>query len=552
MKQKRLTNETVDIPALKKAKPVKKKKKFTDEEAKSTWLSKPKKEEEEQVGDSVERTDTDGGGDERVYENPSFHANKAFDAFLDAYTIPSDAPALKQEAIQFFRRPTPYKGIHLKEYKGSIKEAGGKWFKNLNHIPGDWESKFGWYVACSLRDLKTMLRLPLTKDGSKAWHPLDLEDDNVHIVCRLIIEFVEEFEAHKEREEERVRALTLSQRDDKQKRLKQDAAGAVLNDTEDDIQRLVEKLSTKDVCWKYDSALIRASAAFGRLGPAMPTNAKRVLRALHLEVLTSEEVARGDFHGFDIREINTQRMKRERLNGTGKKERRILPQETPNPEKPKVEWDNFEKSIVYLKKDSELDELKATEDSRLNSDERFELWNQAVFAERSAMSLFTAIPKATTCMTCVTEVCDQFGCSCFDKHWILCRRCKHFHCDMQTCMCCFTDVEFPVETTLGGGKAEGDEEDEDEDDEEDEKGDETRAEGLSGAIAAQPRAASTASTTGAAVEASSKARKEASKIETGGCPLIITDKKRGKQRVRFIKLPPKYESLTRPTVDPDL
>ena len=473
MKQKRLKSTIEETGVIITEKKVKKpkKEKFGEAHAKVTWLSRPKQKEDDGAGNGQDpKSETKNGNASqdamREYTNPIFVPDEEFELFLQKYDT-KKSNIYEMNALQYLKREKPFKGKHMKAYKGSLKEAGVKWFKNENHVPGDWNSTFGWYVACSLKDLKAVLQLPLTKDGSKAWHPIDLEEDDVHVVCRYVLDLLDEFEDKKNKELERQRLAALSSKNEKEKRLRQDAAGLVVNDRDDEIERLVRALSIEgEPEWKYDTELIKSSSTSDRLGPAMSTNALRVLRALHLNILTPEEVRNGDFQGYDIRVVNKERNRArrratERSQLSSRQSNSLLTsksstssilsksidqcntacQEDVNTLEDA--FDIFEKQRVFLRTDDELERIKELEAVQRVDQEATALINNPLFAYSN--SLVVKPKRETVCKVCSSRIEDQFGCNCLAVKWTTCRTCLYPISEMQKCMCSCMDVEFPVE-----------------------------------------------------------------------------------------------------------
>lgn len=460
MKQKQLKNtiEKIGVTIAEQKVKKTKKEKFGEAHAKVTWLSRPKQKEEDDTGNiQGPGSDSKNGDAMFVYVNPTFVPDEAFELFLQKYDT-SKSNIYQMNALQYLKREKPFKGKHMKAYKGSLKEAGVKWFKNENHVPGDWNSTFGWYVACSIKDLKAVLQLPLTKDGNKAWHPIDLEEEDVHVVCRYVLEVLDEFEDKKNEELERQRLAALSSKNEKERRLRQGAVGLVVDDRQGEIERLVRVLSIEgESKWKYDPELIKSSSTSDRLGPAMSTNALRVLRALHLKILTPSEVRNADFHGYDIRVINKQRIRAqkrvaERSQLSSSQSSSLLTsklidqcdatcQEYMNTSEDA--FDMFEKQRVFLRTDGELERLKELEVVQRVDQEATALINNPMFAHSN--SLVIKPVKEAICKACDSKIDDQFGCNCFAVKWTTCRTCLYPTSEMQKCMCSCMDVEFPVE-----------------------------------------------------------------------------------------------------------
>ena len=484
MKQKRLTSPPAataedDTTGIKKKPPTatpvakKKKQKFSEEFAKRTWLSTPvdpstavKAAESSQSSQSSQPSASADADAPREYKNPvdQVRIDEEFQAFVRDYS--QSGTDSKQMAVQYLRRSAPFKGTHIKGYKATLKEAGLRWWKNEDHIQNDRSSPFGWFVACCLADLKRVLQLPLTKSGEKAWFPVDIPEEDSAIVCRYVLEVIDEFEDRKRQKLERDRLAALNSKTDKEKRLRQDAAGMVVDDRPEEIAKLVDKLSVSDDnVWKYDAELIKKSATSDRLGPAMSTNALRVLRALHLKILTPEEVRAGDFQGVDIRSINADRMKRERASvasvAAAAAPASSSSSSAPRPvKKAKVavreeDIDHlkmYEQTRVYLKTDEELEsESKDQQDEASGQAKDDANAQKEMFAKAAEMAktLKSRQRKPTICGECQELVNEQFGCSCLRVDWVTCYVCfQATNSKMKTCMCACNvcpDVTYPVE-----------------------------------------------------------------------------------------------------------
>jgi hypothetical protein len=261
----------------------------------------------------------------------------------------------------------------------------------------------------------------------------------------------------------------LAAKNAKDAKLKQAAMGTVWEDSEEDIKRLVEKLSTETTTWTYDADLIRSSATSDRLGPAMTSNAKRVLRALHLKILTREDVLRGDFHGFDVREVNKQRMRRERASTMGKSKvgsssnsmmkkgnETKKEEERGNSSVGKLNQREEERLLTnhnYLRTDSQLEEMERIEQDFLEMEEMDRLQEEGggvggvVSSTAQSLEDFIQHLKPTRCLKCNLCVDDQFDCDCLGIRWTKCHSCFLAKSSMQKCLCCSgcPDVVYAVE-----------------------------------------------------------------------------------------------------------
>ena len=523
MKQEAISGGAVKQIEKKKPAAKKAKKKPISECVKNTWLSKQK-----QDNDAEEKVEEDATNQSgfKEYKNPEIQPDPEFETFVRSYKT-MDVSEYVHNALEYLRSGLPFKGDHLKLYKGSLKESGAKWFKNENHVQGEWGSKFGWFVAISRRELKSLLQLPLTKNGDKAWTPCGIaEEESIHFVCKSILALLEEFEQNMKDGLEKKRREAEAERDSKKQRLRQDAAGQVREDTEEDIRRLVEKLSINGDVWEYDSGFIQSSATSDRLGPAMSTNAKRVLRALHLKILTPEDVLSGDFHGFDRREENARRMKIEK-----RIDARPTSKQTSSKEKvgetfqmEKEDDDSYVAERIFLKTDAELERVQEVEVARKSNEESMQILREMRMAsEHQQASLDTRPVVETVCNVCKHTATDQFGCECSELKWTACKECRKLEHSMQRCCCCsdFPDVEFPVETAASGvddGKKEGEAET---------QGGEEGEEGKAAAALPSP-SPSTAASVPAIVE--SKEAKQPMLEDKQ----VLSEKQLGKKAVRFL------------------
>ena len=480
MKQKRLKDTEVCEKSLyvKPKKPIKKQK-FLPEHAKATWLT-PKKEQGggEGGGEGGEGQGGEGQGEgegSSSYKIECQH-DEEFEMYLESHSKSSeryDLGAYAIIALEYLKQGPPYKGVHLKDYKTSLKERGAKWMKNPDHVPGTWDptQKFGWYVCTCIKDLKSVLTLPLTYNGERAWYPdvVNADDDedggsSSNTICMHVLELIDQFEDSKKRKLEAERIAHLAAKNAKDAKLKQAAMGTVWEDSEEDIKRLVEKLSTETTTWTYDANLIRSSATSDRLGPAMTSNAKRVLRALHLKILTREDVLKGDFHGFDVREINKQRMRRERASAALGKSKvgsssNSKMMETKNEEERernisvgKLSQKEEERRLTntnYLRTDSQMEEMQRIEQDSVEMEEMDTLQEEGGgVVSSTAQSLdFIQHLKPTRCLACKLCVDDQFDCDCLGVRWTKCHSCFLAKSLMQQCLCCggCMDVVYTVE-----------------------------------------------------------------------------------------------------------
>ena len=233
----------------------------------------------------------------------------------------------------------------------------------------------------------------------------------------------------------------------------------VVDDRPEEIAKLVDKLSVSDDnVWKYDAELIKKSATSDRLGPAMSTNALRVLRALHLKILTPEEVRAGDFQGVDIRSINADRMKRERASAasvasvTAAAPRPVKKAKVAVREEDIDHLKMYEQTRVYLKTDEELEsESKDQQDEASGQAKDDANAQKEMFAKAAEMAntLKSRQRKPTICGECQELVNEQFGCSCLGVDWVTCYVCfQATNSKMKTCMCACNvcpDVTYPVE-----------------------------------------------------------------------------------------------------------
>jgi hypothetical protein len=278
-----------------------------------------------------------------------------------------------------------------------------------------------------------------------------------------VLELIDQFEDSKKRKLEAERLAQLAAKNAKDAKLKQAAMGMVWEDSDEDIKRLVEKLSTETTTWTYDANLIRSSATSDRLGPAMTSNAKRVLRALHLKILTREDVLKGDFHGFDIREINKQRMRRERASvalgksevgssSNSKMEKKKEEEKVGNSSVGKLSQKEEERLLTnhnFLRKDCELEEMQRIHQDSLEMEEMDRLQEEGggVVSSTAQTLDFIQHLKPTRCLKCKLCVDDQFGCDCLGVRWTKCHSCRHAQSSMQKCLCgggCM-DVVYTVE-----------------------------------------------------------------------------------------------------------
>ena len=498
---------------------------FSASNAAPTWLT-PKSEAASSNASSREE-------DEQQHDQTQLQCvpNDEFDSFLSGIVY-FDLGDAERTALSYLRSGPPYKGRHMKGYKGSLKEQGAKWLKNPDcpDSSGEFAGSsrgapsfrrrvpFGWYVAPSLDVLRRLLLLPRTSDGRRAWWPIgngldeeaaqaaeragEAHDGGAGIFAtRLVLELVEDFDSKQRdaKERERERALEAKRAHEQASNASKSAAKSgnsdksgkttlASDDTPDEIERLVKILKRP-----YDASLIAKSATCDRLGPRMSTNARRVLRALHLKILTPHHVRSGNFEGNDVRITNGRRMKREaarrkklleggKPRAAKKRKRKPEPVDPIDPVDP-VEHDTFSHSFTpapVLLDDETLE--YETEHSKTVNDEEVEarfrndnplLFSDAIEALWEEKKMLRVMAPVTTCRECEEEVVEQFGCVCVARDWSRCASCMGWTTALQPCTCLCTDVDFPVEVAEGREEeeevAEGRKE-ENEEEEEEKKG----------------------------------------------------------------------------------
>lgn len=453
MKQKLLfgaSNVTEDSAKQSKSASSVKKRKFTKEDAAETWLTKrAATTAEADVSSDETQQDEEKNNGKKTFSLTYEEMDKDFMQFLESQMQNESNSIFKAATIRYMIKGPPFKGRHSTGFKTALNGAGAKWLKNEHREESqryDPDNPYGWYVACSVHDLKQLASLLCKKDGERAWFPYGIDDENGNLTCRLIREICQEFEDEKQAKLELQRRQEAKRRSDLQDKNRQDAIGRVLPDTQEEIEKLVQFLSVDGHVWKYDSSLIRSSCTSDRLGPAMRTNAQRVIRGLHHKILTPHDVRKGDFEGFDRRIENSLRMKAEKRrmermtasNSNSKTQTAVSSTDDQLTFNNKLETvkDSQTEVVNYLLSDAQLEMIKHTEEFQ-KKDEEIQEETRLLKMNRT---LVLNVRVETTCKTCKQIVDEQFGCECYSLKWSTCRKCLHATCASQACVCVLHDM----------------------------------------------------------------------------------------------------------------
>ena len=442
-------------------KPAQKKKKqpFDASSAKPTWLSKTTED------DGLQKDDGGEPSEAAAPRAPRLECTR--DDELDRFLIDvkAETSGAEWQAKQYLLSDMPYKGVHAKGFKEQLKEAGAKWMRNPNAVEGvfDADVPFGWFVACSVKDLRSLLEVKRTSSGDKAWKPANVSDEESDNVIRRVLELLDEFEEFKRAKLEREREANAATRRAQEANLKAAAVGRVWDDAQQDIDKLEALLGGKGT---YDADLIRSSATFIRLGPPMSTNVRRVLRGLHLKIITLEDVKNGDFNGNDPRWAKQPNKRKPETGETSQSatldiESFAFDGEKKKKKKKKKTTTMKEEEIDYLMTDEQLAAYRQLE--KEEEDQRLMDENGLKVCPASTLSLLTDTSlRKTTCPECNVGIDDQFlDCACDGRKWSKCRECFHAYvADMPDakpanktsrsawccrCSCDFPDVQYPVE-----------------------------------------------------------------------------------------------------------
>lgn len=350
---------------------------------------------------------------------PVYTMDKKLVDFLKTYKIETEEA---QYAHAYLSAGPPFKGIHDKLFKLSIKELGLKWLKNPEFVH-KINQRFGWYVAHNVRELREALRMPRKVDGDRAWAPSDLDEASSRQVGELLEEYTESRRVAEEK----------AQRDDEERRkLKAVALGRGNGGIHADAPRDIEAIRSYMLAagytnWAYDRDLIATSSSCAALGPTTATNALRVHRGLRHDIITPMQVALGQW----LSDEELAKRKREEaiaIEQTRKAEAVALEdREEAQLKKLKTK---ASRAVAVLKRDDELETGLEDDGGDVAAPDAFVLPRDYVY------DLCNRSLKPTTCFLCKTKIHEQFmDCECVSVFWTKCPVCDTGYHKTQVCPC---------------------------------------------------------------------------------------------------------------------
>lgn len=387
------------------------KKKLNGSDMKTTWLN-PKP-----APDNIEKPE-DQEDFKFKQRAPVYTHDEALNAYLK--TVDTEGDFCTDQAREFLMRGPPFRGIHDKQYKASIKEAGLQWLKNPDFVEGEWGTgqRFGWYVAHDIKELKAVLSMARKVDGERAWSPCDMDE----IATRAVNELMDQHAEVKRKKDDEMRVAEEERRKAKEQALGR-GSGMQQADLPHDIQAIAEYMAVGGYPdWKYDRELIASSAACAALGPITPTHAIRVRRGLRFNIITPKQVHLGQ---WDSDAVIAMRKRENAVTLASKRHREAMNMEQEEESKLKALKKKAETATRVLKRD---DEMEVVEDNSMTSAD-------AASGVKYYPMKDTAL-RLTECAACKTIIHEQFmDCGCIARWWKKCEDCLQAYSDVQRCRC---------------------------------------------------------------------------------------------------------------------